>query len=280
MISLIICSRTPDISVELKKNIAATIGCEHELCVIDNSNNKYNIFQAYNEGVRRSKGDILCFMHDDILYHSDNWGGVVYDCFRRFSSLGCLGVAGSFLMLDTPSSFWHSGAFCMHYYGRDESGNLEPVSVSEEKYDNVFIEVASVDGMWMCFRRSLFESIRFDDMNFDGFHCYDSDICMQVIQAGYGIGVVNGVLVEHSKRGSQDANYFKNIRIWHNKWTSNLPLERGEAFSEKDIAVRTSMVKQIVNLEEQVSTIGKVYQSKAYKLGRALLKPFSWFRKQ
>ena len=66
MISLIICSRTADISDELKQNIATTIGCEYELCVIDNSRNEYSIFTAYNEGVRRAKGDILCFMHDDI----------------------------------------------------------------------------------------------------------------------------------------------------------------------------------------------------------------------
>ena len=74
MLSLIICSRTPKISEELEKNIADTIGCEYELVVIDNSLNKYSIFSAYNEGVKRSIGDILCFMHEDILYKTINWG--------------------------------------------------------------------------------------------------------------------------------------------------------------------------------------------------------------
>lgn len=36
MLSLIICCRTADISDELKQNIVTTIGCEYELCVIDN----------------------------------------------------------------------------------------------------------------------------------------------------------------------------------------------------------------------------------------------------
>lgn len=75
MLSLIICSRTPQISEELEKNIAETIGCEYELVVIDNSKNKYSIFRAYNEGVRLAKGDNLCFMHDDILYKTADWGG-------------------------------------------------------------------------------------------------------------------------------------------------------------------------------------------------------------
>ena len=70
MISIIICSMNPDISAELRQNIADTIGCEYELVVIDNSRNQLSIFQAYNRGVQRSKGDILCFMHDDLLMHT------------------------------------------------------------------------------------------------------------------------------------------------------------------------------------------------------------------
>ena len=70
MISIVICSRKKDVSVELKKNIAETNGCEYEMVVIDNSRNKHNIFHAYNEGVSRAKGEILSFMHDDILFHS------------------------------------------------------------------------------------------------------------------------------------------------------------------------------------------------------------------
>ena len=47
MLSLIICSRTPKISNALEKNIAETIGCEYELVVIDNSQNKYSIFSSF-----------------------------------------------------------------------------------------------------------------------------------------------------------------------------------------------------------------------------------------
>lgn len=59
MISCIICSRQPDISAELKENIATTVGCEYELVVIDNSKDEYSIFSAYNEGVRCAKAYLL-----------------------------------------------------------------------------------------------------------------------------------------------------------------------------------------------------------------------------
>ena len=75
MISLVICSSTPKLSKELIQNIESTIGFEHEYVVIDNSNNQHSIFSAYNEGVHQAKGDILCFMHQDIDFQSLNWGG-------------------------------------------------------------------------------------------------------------------------------------------------------------------------------------------------------------
>jgi hypothetical protein len=37
------------------KNIADTIGTEYELVHIDNSDTKYSILEAYNEGIRLSK---------------------------------------------------------------------------------------------------------------------------------------------------------------------------------------------------------------------------------
>ncbi|MGB3132870.1 MAG: glycosyltransferase, partial [Saprospiraceae bacterium] len=74
MISIITCSRAKDISTELRKNIVQTIGIEHEIIVFDNSANKHSIFQAYNIGASRAKYEILCFVHDDLFYMTQDWG--------------------------------------------------------------------------------------------------------------------------------------------------------------------------------------------------------------
>ena len=68
MISIIICSRFQSISKELKDNIENTVGVVHEIICIDNSKSQYDIFSAYNEGVKRSQYPLLCFMHADILH--------------------------------------------------------------------------------------------------------------------------------------------------------------------------------------------------------------------
>ena len=87
MISIIICSRNKDIPSELKQNIADTIGVDYELVVIDNSRNQYSIFSAYNEGVKRAKGDMLCFMHEDVVFKNCNWGERVIKHFQNNKSL-------------------------------------------------------------------------------------------------------------------------------------------------------------------------------------------------
>ena len=66
MVSIIMCSRNPEMDKRLDENIKQTIGTEYEVVLVDNSAGRYGICGAYNEGVRRAKGDILCFMHEDI----------------------------------------------------------------------------------------------------------------------------------------------------------------------------------------------------------------------
>ena len=91
--SIIVCSRKNDIPEPLKISIAETIGVEYEVVVIDNSHNDYSLFSAYNEGVRHAKGEILCFCHEDILFHTPSWGGSVQDLFYD-ASIGVVGVIG------------------------------------------------------------------------------------------------------------------------------------------------------------------------------------------
>ncbi len=72
MISIIICSRHPDISASLRENMEETIGVEFEIVTIDNSHGKYSISSAYNRGVERSLYPYVCFVHDDVLFRTKN----------------------------------------------------------------------------------------------------------------------------------------------------------------------------------------------------------------
>ena len=162
MISLIICSRNQDVSQRLRENIADTIGVEYELLVIDNSKNQYSIFTAYNEDVQRSKGDILCFMHEDILYHTSGWGDYVIRHFADDKGMGMIGVVGGHYLQDAPLTWFDiymepEGQVIQHFQDK-ETENV----VFTRKGVATKVEVATVDGLWFCIRKSLFKRIKFD----------------------------------------------------------------------------------------------------------------------
>jgi GT2 family glycosyltransferase len=217
LISIIICSRTSQIPDTLSKGIESTIGVPYELIVIDNSKNDHTIFTAYNKGVKKSKFPYLCFMHDDIMYHTNNWGQGVIKHFED-EKTGAIGVAGSPYAPYMPGPWW-GGLLVNEYLFAN------PVIIKQcPKTKSTSNEVAVLDGVWFCIRKSLFDHIAFDDINFSGFHFYDIDICLQIKQAGYNIYSVFDILIQHFSTGHADIHWQKNALVFHQKWKSMLPL--------------------------------------------------------
>ena len=108
MLSIIICSRNSDIPPSLRENIRQTIGVEYEFIIIDNSENKYSIFSAYNKGVSLSRFPFLLFMHDDISYLTPGWGGELSAVFKD-PSVGAAGIAGTPFLAKIPGGWWSTG---------------------------------------------------------------------------------------------------------------------------------------------------------------------------
>lgn len=245
MLSLIICSKHPELSPELYKNIQETIGTPFEIVHIDNSQNQYNIFQAYNLGVKRAKGSCLCFMHEDLVFHTHDWGKAVEHHLSN-PVVGILGVAGGNIVFNNVD--WR---FC---YGFDStyiiqgSYSLEP----EPRYYRPVIpkladphtplwQVAVVDGLWLCMRKELFPKIRFDEDSFHDFHLYDSDICMQVNTIGLGVFVTHDILIEHQSEGTFANSYRDSLAVFLEKWQAHLPLVRGAFVSSDKIKEETRL---------------------------------------
>lgn len=221
MISLIICARRKEIDPGLAANIAATIGVPYEVVWIDNSANRYSIFSAYNEGVARSRYDLLVFMHDDVLYHTQDWGHRVLDHFRD-ERVGAVGVAGTPYVAYTPGGWWSSGVGYLHLL-QSQSRSSEPFLQNYFPEGSVTEEVVALDGVWFCIRKDLFGTIRFDENTFKGFHFYDVDTTLQVHFAGYRLLCVKDVLIHHLSMGQLDGKWIHDAVRFHNKWKERLP---------------------------------------------------------
>ena len=273
MISIIICSRTHSIPQVLHDNIKSTVGSDYELVVIDNSDSNYDIFQAYNEGVRRAKGDILCFAHDDILFQSDLWGITLQQHFADNTDIGIIGVGGSHFLSSYPF-YWSSNSFISEHCLHNDHG--ETITCFHEDYfpeGSPLSEVVVVDGLCMFMRASLFPSISFDTKSYRGFHAYDMDICMQVIAQNMKVAVCRDITVEHAwsektafkKKSYQMLN--ENLLLFAQKWTDWLPITRG-------VNLPSHTTYKLNQIYSHAYDSFLVRHSHAYQIGHIILQPF------
>lgn len=214
-ISIIICSRAEKIPDNQAENIKQTIGdVDYEVVAIDNHDNRYSIFQAYNEGVKRAMGDVLCFMHDDILFQTNGWGNLLESLFND-NTIDACSVIGSTYVRKAPSYTGHGKYNCKNWI--QEDGHIH------ENAD-IIHPVITFDGMWFCIRKRCFEIIRFDDVTYSGFHFYDMDTGVQLYQAGFKTVFVPGIDIFHPIGGDFNLQWLLNSYAFYNKWKHVLPL--------------------------------------------------------
>lgn len=221
MISIIICSRTSELSEALSRNIAETIGLEHEIIVVDNSENRHSIFTAYNYGVQQSKYNALCFMHDDITYHTQNWGLAVTTHLSN-AGVDAIGIAGTPYCAWMPGPWWGNGILFRHLL--QGNGNGSEPSLQSDGASLSRQQAIILDGVWFCIKKCMFRQISFDDARFKGFHFYDADICMQIHLSGGKMWCVNDVLISHHSMGAVNSTWIDAAQIFQKKWDKQLPV--------------------------------------------------------
>lgn len=254
MISIIICSRTKQIDNELSTNIKSTIGCPSELIIIDNSKNEYSIFEAYNLGIEKSKGEYLCFIHDDILFHTQDWGSVVNQIFELDSTIGLVGIAGAKTKTKMPSAWWDCNK------GQNYTNIIQHFKNREkEKWNfgfdrNPIEEVVVIDGVFMVMRK--LDKISFHK-SMEGFHNYDLNISFEYKKKGYKIVVTNQIMIEHFSIGTINREWIKSTSKIHKLYQCMLPLmvERVPVLKTLEIENAKKFINQSLLLQERVIAV-------------------------
>lgn len=256
MISVIICSRNADISDELRNNIEETIGIDHEIIVINNSGKKHSLSSAYNEGVRLSNYSILCFMHDDILYHTKNWGATVVNHFKE-EDVGMIGVGGTRFLSRTPTIWWaggiqfidnEQGIICQYLIDTKRSNTNDSSLISIRPISSASIKVVVLDGLWFCIPKRLFDCISFDQNLFNDFHFYDLDISLQVFSAGYEVHVIYDILVEHISESTLDVEWIESCKRFYKKWRNVLPLSTVKLNQQQKKIIEFENLRHLLNI--------------------------------
>lgn len=246
MISVVVCSRKIQLDSHLVSNIKETIGCSHELIVINNSRNRYSIFEAYNVGISRANFSYIVFMHDDILIHSYEWGKDVQEIFEKDNNVGLIGIAGSRLKTKIPSAWW------------DVPKEFYVINILQHKENTIvrlnrgfesanLVEVATIDGVFMAVRND--SNARFNQ-SVQGFHNYDLQLSLHFQHLGKKVVVTNKILLEHFSIGTLDKQWAKSLIAVNKKYQKDLPYCKNGGNPPMDIEFRngTILVKNLLKL--------------------------------
>ena len=183
MLSIIICSVSPEKLKKAKDCIDATIGVEHEFIVIDNNVRKWPLTRAYNEGAKMARFPYLLFVHEDVIFHACGWGNFVIDKLRE-QDCGVVGYAGTKVMSGSYSGWCQDGDWNVLLLWQGTAAGRTELRASGVTLEHPFEEVVALDGLAMFMRRDLWEEFRFNEESLTGFHCYDVDFTPRVASSG------------------------------------------------------------------------------------------------
>jgi len=178
-----------------------------------------SLAESYNRAMRRTRGDIVIFSHDDILILDPDFGRKIS---HRLQDFDILGFAGTRRVI--AENWWHAGLpWLSGAVAHIDTGILALSAWNPEPWP-VADDIQGIDGLCIMARREVVEEIGFDEATFDGFHLYDLDFSFSAWRAGKKIGVCCDIPVIHASLGNYGKKHAHYGRLFIEKHRDVLPV--------------------------------------------------------
>ena len=208
----------------------------------DSMAKKYNY--AIENIVLKNNDPIICFRHNDCMIKTP-----IDVCDYKLTKLfeekdvGLAGVIGT-IALDTNCTWWNgvprAGGRWTYGSGYIIQGGIgqdgKPIEYPMSEHPGVHDYLATVDGCCMFFPRWVFEEgLRFDE-SLKGFHFYDTDISLQVLERGLKVSTID-ITVKHSSEGKPPKEFEELKKYFFEKWNKKVngvwPISRLSKFNKE-----------------------------------------------
>lgn len=202
MISIIFCSISETKAQAIERHYRDLLGNEpHEIIIIRDA---LSLAEAYNRGIDRALGDILIFSHDDIEFlDPTTWLPRLKTHLIHFDVVGLAGttqlISPAWAQSGPPYTFGQIGELD----GQNGPYRVLLCSVPAAAVPGI----QGLDGLFFAVKRQVVQRIRFDEITFDGFHCYDTDFSYQAYLAGFKLAVATDLFVLHASQGYFDKKW-------------------------------------------------------------------------
>lgn len=229
MISIIISSYQPEYFAALEKSIAETVGVPYEIIKIDNPA-VMSICEAYKKGAAKAKFNHYLFLHEDVIFHTKNWGANLLH-HLSINKTGVIGIAGGSYVPKSPSG-WSTLRPYNHLSILQNDKSKK--NISHYKMEGSKNKVFGVDGVFLAVSKATYLTNPFNE-KMKGFHGYDLDFSLRISKTLNNY-VVGDILLEHFSHGNPDQKWFENnIQIRKNL---------GHQFNDKkDAIIETELFK-------------------------------------
>jgi len=232
-ISIITCSVKPEMCTQMLESVKNTIGTDYEAIVFDNREKNLGICQVYNDCAKKAKNPYLCFIHEDVLMPSSNWGKNMIEFAEKTPNCGVIGFAGGTIATRNFTGWGMGPKARYRYYDPSGIGEEKTKSINGLvlKYNNPknqeFARVVTLDGLFLFVSKTVWEENPFDEENIKGFHFYGTDFSFGVAQKhqNYVCFIAD---IYHFSGGNRERAFYENARVFQNKWRNALPYSIGE----------------------------------------------------
>lgn len=204
MLSIIISSYQPEYFTKVEKNIAETCGIQYEIVKIENPK-LMGICEAYNRGAEKAQYENLLFLHEDVEFVTQNWGGLLIESVNKISC-GILGLAGSDYVPNVPFCWWDNFENTVrNIYQFADDKAIRDYNITSDK------QVFAIDGVFIACKKKIWEEFRFNNL-IKGFHGYDLDFSIRVSEK-YSNIVAHNIKLKHFSVGNPNKDWFENILV-------------------------------------------------------------------
>lgn len=204
MLSIIISSYQQQYYHQLVKNISETIGTDFRYEIIQIWNpNMMSITKAYNLGASKAQFENLLFLHEDLIFHTKDWGAKLIKHFY-IPNVGILGLAGSNYVPAAPCSWTVTEKYNFINILQGNKNNQEVIllNTTQANINPVF----AVDGVFLAIKKEIYNLFKFDE-DIAGFHGYDLDFSLRVSKKRQNF-IIDNILIEHFSKGNPDKKWF------------------------------------------------------------------------
>ena len=225
-ISVITCSIKPELCSQMLESVRSTIGVNFETIVFDNRENNFGICKVYNDCAKKAKYPYLCFIHEDVIMPTPNWGMNMIEFAEKTPDCGVIGFAGCTMINRNFLGWGYVKNGRCRYYDPDNLNMEQNISDLYFRYNNPkkveFDKVVALDGLFLFVSKVVWAENPFNEEEMKGFHFYDSEFSFKIAQKwqNYVCLIAD---IYHFSNGRPDKEYYNCARLFQNKWKQVLP---------------------------------------------------------